>query len=293
MKTKDSILMAFILNILFSIFELIGGYFIGSIAIMADAFHDFTDSISIGISYFLEKKSTKKADAFYTYGYKRYSILGALITNTILIVGSIFMIFAAIDKIKNPSFIHYNGMIVFAVIGVFVNSFAVYFVRDGKSLNQKAVRLHMIEDSLGWIIVLIGSVIIKYTGVNIIDPILTIVVSVFIFISALTSYKKIFNIFLERIPDSINLDKIKEQIMKLQDVESIHHIHIWSLDGINNYSTMHVVSKTEDTSVLKLKIKEELKKMGIIHSTIEFENVNDDCNETECNMNLLNSGHHH
>ena len=149
MKTEKNILIAFLLNMLFSIFEIIGGIFTGSVAIISDAVHDFGDSISIGISYILEKKSKKKPDNKYTYGYTRFSVLGATITNTILIVGSILVILNAVKRIINPIEINYNGMIIFAIIGVIVNFVAAYATKEGDSLNQKAVNLHMLEDVLG------------------------------------------------------------------------------------------------------------------------------------------------
>ena len=144
MKTEKNILIAFLLNLAFSIFELIGGIFTNSVAIISDALHDFGDSISIGISYILEKKSKQKPDKHYTYGYARYSTLGAVITNAILLVGSALVIINAIGRIFNPVPINYNGMIIFAVFGVVVNTLAAYFTREGDSLNQKAVNLHIL-----------------------------------------------------------------------------------------------------------------------------------------------------
>ena len=183
-KSESNILIAFILNLFFSVFELFGGIFTNSIAIISDAIHDFGDAISIGISYFLEKKSKKKPDNKYTYGYIRYSTLGALITNVILIVGSVLVIYGAIERFFNPVEINYNGMIVFAVFGVFVNFVAVYFTKGGKSLNQKAVNLHMLEDVLGWLVVLIGAIVVKFTEINRIDSVISIAVALFILVNA-------------------------------------------------------------------------------------------------------------
>ena len=163
MKSEKKILIAFILNSTFSIFEFFGGLFTGSVAILSDAVHDIGDAVSIGLSYFLEKKSRKEPDEVYTYGYARFSVLGSLITTLILVTGSIFVIINAIRKFLNPSQINYDGMIAFALIGVAVNFLAAYFTHGGKSLNQKAVNLHMLEDVLGWIVVLVGAIIMKIT----------------------------------------------------------------------------------------------------------------------------------
>lgn len=295
MKTERNILVAFLLNLAFSLFELFGGFFTNSVAIISDAIHDFGDSISIGISYFLEKKSKKKPDNRYTYGYTRYSILGAFITNTILITGSALVIVNAIERIINPSEINYNGMIIFAVFGVAINFIAAYFTKDGDSLNQKAVNLHMLEDVLGWAVVLIGAIVIKFTKINAIDSILSIGVAIFILIHALKSFKKILDLFLTKTPSDVNIEELKEHILKIKNVVDVHHIHIWSMDGVNNYATMHLVTKAEDTQKLKAEVREELEEHGINHVTIEIEDENYRCDEIECEVktNHNHSHHHH
>lgn len=294
MKTENNILIAFILNMSFSIFELIGGFFTNSVAIISDAIHDFGDSISIGISYFLEKKSKKKPDSTYTFGYARYSILGAVITNTILIIGSILVIINAIKRIINPVEINYDGMIIFAIFGVIVNFLAAYFTKEGDSLNQKAVNLHMIEDVLGWVVVLIGSLLIKFTEITLIDAIMSIGVSLFIFIHAINSFKAIINLFLEKVPDGIDIEELKKYIQEIENVKTVHHMHIWSIDGFNHYATMHIVTDTKDTNYLKIKIKEELREHGINNTTIEFEEPGYESIKIESiTEKNIHHGHHH
>lgn len=294
MKTEKNILIAFLLNITFSIFELFGGIFTNSIAIISDAVHDVGDAISIGISYFLEKKSKKKPDNKYTFGYTRYSILGAFITNTILITGSILVIFHAIERIKKPELINYNGMLVLAMFGVTINFLAAYFTREGRSLNQKAVNLHMLEDVLGWLIVLIGAIVIRFTKFNMLDSIMSIGVAIFVLYHALKSFKEILDLFLEKTPNGIEIEKLKKHLTSIENVTNIHHIHIWSMDGINNYATLHVVTDIENIIELKNKIKEELKEHGINHSTVEIEQKGYECNEIECVVEHENKqGHHH
>ena len=295
MKTEKNILIAFLLNLAFSLFELFGGFFTNSVAIISDAIHDFGDSISIGISYFLEKKSKKKPDNKYTYGYTRYSILGAFITNTILITGSVLVIVNATQRIINPIEINYNGMLIFAIFGASINFLAAYFTKDGDSLNQKAVNLHMLEDVLGWVIVLIGAIIIKFTKINIIDSILSIGVAIFISIHALKSFKKILDLFLTKTPSNVNIEHLKEHLLKIDNVVDIHHIHIWSMDEVNNYATMHLVTKSQDIQKIKREVREELEEHGINHVTIEVEDENYRCDEIECEVktNHNHSHHHH
>ncbi|MBQ6991537.1 MAG: cation transporter [Clostridia bacterium] len=294
MKTEKNILIAFLLNMAFSIFELIGGIFTNSVAIISDALHDFGDSISIGLSYFLEKKSKKKPDNNYTYGYRRYSILGAFITNTILVIGSVLVIINAVKRIINPVEINYDGMIIFAIFGVIVNFLAAYFTKEGNSLNQKAVNLHMLEDVLGWAVVLIGSILIKFTEIKLIDSIMSIGVAIFILTHAIKSFKSIVDLFLVKTPNGIDIEELKEHLQEIESVKDVHHIHVWSMDGFNNYATMHIVTDSEDTKHLKNEIKEELKEHGINHITIEFEEIGYVCNEIECTIEEPHHhGHHH
>ncbi len=294
MKTQKNILIAFILNLSFSVFEIIGGFFTGSVAIISDALHDTGDALSIGIAYFLEKKSRKHADEKYTYGYGRYSVLGGLITTLILLTGSVFVISNSIRKIINPSDINADGMIIFAIIGVIVNFAATIFTRHGDSLNQKAVNLHMLEDVLGWAVVLVGSIVIKFTGFVLIDPIMSMAVAVFILINSLKNLKNILNIFLEKTPENIDIAEITEHISKIEGVKGVHHIHVRSLDSNVNLASMHIVSN-EDSAKIKEKVRAELKEHGIAHATLELEGENEACENHHCHIEFENHshGHHH
>ena len=295
MKTKRNIFIAFILNLLFSIFELIGGFITGSVAIASDAIHDFGDATSIGISYFLEKISDKKPNDKYTYGYSRFSVLGGLITTLILFFSSLVVIYSAILRIIKPISIDYNGMIVFAVIGLAVNLVATYFTHGGNSINQKAVNLHMLEDAFGWLIVLIGAIVIMFTNIYLIDPILSIAVAVFIIFNAIKNLIEIFDVFLIKTPKGINVYQLIEHIKSIGGVIDVHHIHIWSLDGQINCATLHIVVNEVDCKI-KQKVKEELKEHGVVHVTVEMENLSENCNEKTCNVKRQETHchcHHH
>ena len=292
MKTEKNILFAFILNLGFSLFEFIGGLFTNSVAILSDSIHDMGDALSIGISFILEKKSKKKPDKNYTYGYIRYSVLGGLITTVILLVGSVLVIYNAIGRIINPVEVNYRGMIIFAIIGVVMNFSAAYLTKEGDSINQKSVNLHMLEDVLGWIIVLIGAIIMNFTDISIIDPIMSIGVALFILVNTIKNLKQILDLFLEKTPQNINIEHLKEHIQKIEGVEDVHHIHVWSIDGYNNYATMHIVTKSDNVKQIKKEIREELEEHGICHAILETED--EACEDIECNPNLHSEiGHHH
>lgn len=282
MKTLKKILLAFFLNLLFSIFEMFGGIITGSISIISDSVHDMGDALSIGISYFLEKKSKRKADNKYTYGYTRYSVLGGIITTVILSVGSILVIISAVKRLFNPVKINYDQMILFAIIGVVLNFIAAYITRKGDSINQRAVNLHMLEDVLGWIIVLIGAIIMHFTDIKVIDPLMSIAVSIFILIHALKNLKKILDLFLEKTPKNVDIDELRKKVLKINEVEDIHHIHVWSIDGYKNYATMHIVTKSNDIKELKRQIRKKLGEYNITHSILETED--EECENIECNL---------
>lgn len=293
MKTDKNILIAFILNLGFSIFEIIGGLFTSSIAIISDAFHDFVDAFSIGLSYILERKSKKKPDYKYTYGYMRFSVLGAFLTTTFLAAGSIVVMISAINRLFNPVEVHYNGMIIISIIGIIVNFLAAYQTKDGDSLNQKSVNLHMLEDVLGWIVVFIGSILMKFTDISYIDSIMSIGIACYILIHALKNLKSVLDLFLVKTPASIDIDHIKKELLEIPNITDIHHIHVWSIDGVNNYATLHAVSDIKDLTAAKKAIKECLKEHGIAHSTIELENSKEKCPEHDCVVKVSNSTHHH
>ncbi len=293
MKTEKNIFIAFILNFAFSIFEFFGGIYTGSVAIMSDAVHDIGDAMSIGLSFLLEKISKRKPDERYTYGYIRYSVLGGVVMTLILMFGSVVIICYAIRRIISPSTIHYNGMILFAVVGMCINFCAAVVTHGGGSLNQRAVNLHMLEDVLGWVVVLVGSIVIKFANFVLLDPIMSICVAVFILVGTMKQFKKIMNIFLLKTPSGISVNSVEEQIKSIGDILDVHHIHIWSIDGQNSYATMHVVTKT-DSCDIKEKIRRKLREFGIYHVTLEMESEKEHCYERTCHVRVgIGAGHHH
>lgn len=296
MKSAKKILAAFILNLSFSLFELIGGIFTGSVAVVSDAVHDFGDAVSIGISFVLEKISKRQPDEKYTYGYARYSVIGGVITTFILLFGSVAVILNAVNRIINPADINYNGVIIFAVVGVCVNFAAAYFTRGGDSINSKAVNLHMLEDVLGWAVILIGAVVMKFTDLALIDPIMSIGVAMFILINALKNFKTVIDLFLEKTPAGTDINEIREHICAIEGVLGVHHIHIRSFDGVNNCATMHVVTNS-DFAQVKAKVRNELLEHGICHATLELETEDEHCECENCSVafepHMHNHHHHH
>ena len=293
MKTQRNILLAFILNLAFSIFEFVGGIVTGSVAIFSDAVHDVADAASIGIAYFMEKKRRRQSDAVYTYGYGRYSLLGSVITTLILLLGSTAVIYNAAHRLIMPTQIDYNGMIVFAVVGVCVNLCAALFTREGGSLNQRAVNLHMMEDVLGWAVVLLGAIVMRFTDFTILDPLLSMAVAGFILVRALRNLCASLEPFLEKAPHGMDTEALRDHLMAIEGVLDVHHIHIWSMDGQHHYATMHVVARGE-THAIKETIRAELRRHGVGHATLELEKENEHCHEQACHVEFpQTAGHHH
>jgi cobalt-zinc-cadmium efflux system protein len=184
-------------------------------------------------------------------------------------------------------------MIVFAVIGVCVNLGAALLTREGDSLNQKAVNLHMLEDVLGWIVVLIGAVVMRFTNFSLIDPLMSIGVAIFILVNAFANLREAMELFLEKAPRGINVEDLGTHIQEIEGVLGVHHIHVWSMDGQNNYATMHVVAEG-DPHDIKDRVRRELAEHGIGHVTIELEAKDEHCHEESCHVeHSTHSEHHH
>lgn len=279
-----NITVAFWLNTGFALLELVGGVYTNSVAIMSDALHDFGDSLSLGLAYYLQKKSEKKKDQFFTYGYKRFSLLGAFITSIVLTVGSVFIISEAIQRFANPQQPDTKGMLVLAVIGIAVNGAAMFRLKKGNTLSEKAVSLHFLEDVLGWVAVLIGAIIMNFVEVPILDPILCIGIALFILFNVYKNIRSVLKIILQAVPENLSETEIKKQVAEFIEITEIHDIHSWSMDGIYNVVTFHALinenKKQSELEQLKAKIKNKLLQNNISHITIEFEFKN--CEDESC-----------
>lgn len=286
--SKENIKLVFFLNIVFSIIEIIGGFLTNSVSILSDAIHDFGDSFSVGLSYLLEKYSHKKSDKNYTYGYLRYSLLGAIITCVILIIGSFVVLYSAIPRIFNPVKVESDIMIILSIFGIIINGYAVYRTSNTKNKNEKSINLHMLEDVLGWIGILLGSIIIKLTNFYIIDPILSIIIALYILFHAYSHIKEVIDILMQKVPENIDIKKIEKDIEKdFDNIRDIHHIHVWSMDGEHNYLTAHILLKESFNEEVIINLKNNIKtflldKYNIKHCTLEIEYYNEKCNSIKC-----------
>lgn len=280
-QEQHAIGIAFFLNLFFSILEIIGGLLTNSIAIISDALHDFSDSLALGLSFILQKYSNRAGDAKYSYGYHRYSILAAVINSIILLTGSVFIIRAAIPRLLNPVEPHAEGMILLALIGIAFNGAAVSQLRQGKTLNIRVVSLHLIEDILGWIATLIVSIVLLVSDFYILDPILSLAITLYIIYHVVANLLQSFRVFLQTVPDDIDTAALEIKFKSIPKVRSVHHTHVWTLDGVNHVLTTHVVVDRDTAQNEIIAIKSRLKHiaydMHCEHVTLEIEYGAEDC----------------
>lgn len=275
---------AFFLNLGFVVIELVGGLWTNSMAILSDAIHDLGDSISLGLAWYLERFSRRKGDDKFTYGYKRLSILGALFNALVLLGGTVFVVARAIPRLMHPEAVHSRGMMILAIVGILVNGAAVLRVRRGKRLSEQVVSLHLLEDVLGWVAVLIVSIVMMVVDLPILDPILSLVIALYVLKNVIGGLIRIMKMLLQGVPDGYRREDVKRAILNHHPrVESLHEMRAWSLDGESNVMTFHMVVDGQVTIPeaieIKRSVKHQLQDMGYPYVTIEVENVNN-CSET-------------
>lgn len=278
--------VAFCLNFSFTIIEFIGGIITNSVAITSDAIHDLGDSLSLGLAWYFQKLSKKGSNKLYSYGYKRFSLLGAIVNSVILVVGSIFILAEAIPRIFEPEETSAEGMFILAIIGIAVNGAAVLRTRRGTSINERVVSLHMLEDVLSWSAILLGSVLIYFTGLTIFDPVLSIAISAFVLFNVFRNIRQVLPIILQGTPRELELQHVVEELKQIEHVENLHDLHVWSLDEEYSVLTVHVILDKflpmEKMVELKKQIRALLKKEDIQHATIEFETKEESCDFLNC-----------
>jgi cobalt-zinc-cadmium efflux system protein len=283
----DSIKVAFALNLTFTLLEIVGGLAINSVAVLSDALHDLGDSVSLGLAWFLDGYAKKESDRKYSYGYRRFSLLGALFNAIILIGGSLFVLSEAIPRLSDPQEFDAPGMILFAVVGIGVNGFAAWRLHGSQSANAKVVGWHLLEDVLGWTAVLLVGFVALFVNLPILDPILSILITLYVLFNVVGTLKNVGELFLQAAPDEAKLDAVRARLEAIQDVRSTHHIHLWSLDGVHNVISAHIVvdagTSKDDAIRIKCESREILADLDlhVEHVTLELEYADHDCSMHE------------
>jgi len=272
---EENIRLAFFLNLSFTIAEIIGGILTNSMAILSDALHDLGDSISLGMAWYFQRFSRKGPDAEYSFGYARFSLLGALINSVVLVAGSALVLSRSIPRIFRPEEVHPEGMVLFALLGILVNGAAVLRLRKGKSLNEKVVSWHLLEDVLGWIAVLIAGVVMLFADLPILDPLLSVGITFFVLFNVFKNVRELMRVLLQGVPRGVSVTELEEAIGKVPHVAAVYHTHLWSLEGERNQLTTHVLVEDDAPADQIIAIKENIQAIasgqGIDHVTIQVD----------------------
>ena len=272
MKTKHTVWLAFFLNLSYAIVEFIAGGIFGSSAVLADSVHDLGDAIAIGVSAFLETISNREEDSHYTLGYKRFSLLGALVTAVILMTGSVLVILENITKLFHPQPVNDEGILWLGIIAVSINVLASLVVRKRKTKNESILSLHFLEDTLGWVAVILMAIVLRFSDWYILDPLLSLVISIFILSKAIPRFWSTLKIFLDAVPEGVDIQQVKSDLEQLDHVASINQLNLWTMDGLEKNAIVHVcLKKVEHMEVCKEAIRAMLKDYGFQNITIEVD----------------------
>ena len=272
MKTKYAVWLAFLLNLSFAIVEFIAGGIFGSSAVLADSVHDFGDAIAIGISAFLESISNRKEDSHYTLGYKRVSLLGAMVTAVILMTGSGMVILENVSKLFHPQPINDEGLLWLGIIAISVNVLASLVIRKGQTKNESILSLHFLEDTLGWLAVILMAIVLRFTDWYILDPLLSLAISFFILSKAIPRFWSTLKIFLDAVPEGVDIKQVKNDLEQLDNVASVNQLNLWTMDGLEKNAIVHVcLEHVKHMEVCKESIRDLLKESGFQNVTIEVD----------------------
>ena len=296
MKTKHAVWIAFFLNLSYAIVEFIAGGIFGSSAVLADSVHDLGDAIAIGISAFLESISNREEDSRYTLGYKRFSLLGAMVTAVILMTGSVLVILENITKLFHPQPVNDEGILWLGIIAVSINVLASLVIRKGQTKNESILSLHFLEDTLGWVAVILMAIVLRFTDWYILDPLLSLAISIFILSKAIPRFWSTLRIFLDAVPEGVDIQQVKSDLEQLEHVASINQLNLWTMDGLEKNAIVHVcLKRMEDMEVSKTAIRHYLKDIGFHNITIEVDSdqASHACHKRDIHAIESPSGHDH
>lgn len=278
---EGNLLAALLINLLFSVIEAIGGLWTNSVAILSDALHDFGDALALAMALAMQRLARREGDRLFSYGYRRFSLLAALFNGLALIAGSALILIHTIPRLMAPEPVHTPGMMVLAVLGIVFNGVAALRLHRGHSLNERMAGWHMLEDVLSWSAVLISAVLMHFFTLPWLDAGLAIVFNLVILYGVGRLLVAAGRILLQGVPAALRVEAIESRILAEPEVQSVHGTHVWSLDGVYNVLTTHVVvasgSDFDAVCNLKARLRSELNAMDISHTTIEIERAGELC----------------
>ena len=294
MKAKYAVWVAFFLNLTYAIVEFIAGGVFGSSAVLADSVHDLGDAIAIGISAFLETISNREEDNQYTLGYKRFSLLGALVTAIILMTGSVLVILENVTKILNPQPVNDEGILWLGIIAITINVLASLVVGKGKTKNESILSLHFLEDTLGWLAVILMAIVLRFTNWYILDPLLSLVISFFILSKALPRFWSTLKIFLDAVPEGLDIEQVKNGLERLDNVASLNQLNLWTMDGLEKNAIVHLcLEDWEQMTETKNQVRQLLEERGVQNITIEVDTSQSNHAQHKRKVTALEQHHGH
>ena len=294
MKAKYTVWIAFFLNLSYAIVEFIAGGIFGSSAVLADSVHDLGDAIAIGISAFLETISNREEDSHYTLGYKRFSLLGAMVTAVILMTGSVLVILENIAKIFHPQSVNDEGIFWLGIIAITINVLASLVIRKGQTKNESILSLHFLEDTLGWVAVILMAIVLRFTDWYILDPLLSLVISIFILTKAIPRFWSALKIFLDAVPEGLETGDLEKDLEALTNVKSVNQLSIWSMDGLENNAIIHIcLEDWEEMTETKNQVRQLLEERGVQNITIEVDTSQSNHAQHKRKVTALGQSHGH
>lgn len=278
-----NLLISILLNIVITVAQIIGGLFSGSLALLSDALHNFSDVVSLIISYIADKISKRKASLHKTFGYKRAEILAAFINASTLMIVAILLILEAIKRFQNPQEIESNLVIWLSFIAILGNGFSVLLLKkDSKSnMNMRSAYLHLLTDMMASVAVLVGGLLMKFYQVFWVDSVLTFIIALYLIWMGFDLLKKSTKVLMLFTPDTIPIDKIVKEINAFAEIKNVHHIHVWQLNEDEIHFEAHVDFENNITltefEVIRSQIEDLLfHKFEINHVNIQPEFEKDD-----------------
>ena len=272
-KAGQNLAFVFFMNLTFNIIVIIGGLATNSMAILADCIHDMSDTISIAFAWFLEHVAQKDSTDNYSYGYQRFSILGAVVISVFVIIMALVILSEAIPRLFSPEGVDAGGMLLVAIVGIIFKSISVYRLHDGETFNEKAILFHQLGDVFEWIAILILSLVLMFwDGAPYLDPFVSIGIALWLIFNLGRNLIRAVKVLLQKTPDNFDVDEFKAQILKIDGVNAIDDFHVWSLDGIDSVMTLKVdVDFAGNAEEIKKEIYSISNKYHVVDITVEFD----------------------
>ena len=268
----NNILTAFFINLTFTAISLVGGWLTNSMAIISDSIHDLGCTLSIALAWLFERIAKHHPTARFNFGYRRFALLGAFVNAAILLSGSSVVFYESVKRMSSPEEVNAEGMLWFAILAILFKGVAVWHTWKGASVNQRMVSLHLLGDCLGWVAVLMASAVMMFVEIPLLDPILSVCISLYILYNVVRNLVTAFRIVLEGVPSSVNYEALHGEVATLQGIDEIHALRVWSMDNVHHAAEVELTTTLEslrEVEQLKASLRTLLAAHGIVQTTVD------------------------